>query len=47
MPMPYQPMVVADDLMNVRPDAVASFRQHYEGATDVAQLYFAEPNRHS
>ncbi len=47
MPMPYQPMVVADDLMNVRPEAVASFRQHYEGATDVAQLYFAEPGKHS
>lgn len=47
MPMPYVPMVVADDLRNVRPEAVASFRQHYEGATDVAQLYFAEPNKHS
>lgn len=47
MPMPYQPMVVADDLRNVRPEAVASYRQHYEGATDVAQLFYADPAQHA
>ncbi|GAB3765988.1 ABC transporter substrate-binding protein [Microlunatus parietis] len=47
MPLPYTPMVVADDLKNVRPEAVASFRQHYEGATDLAQIFYAEPAKHA
>ena len=47
MPMPYVPMIVADDLRNVRAEATASFRQHDQGATPPAQLFFAEPNKHS
>jgi peptide/nickel transport system substrate-binding protein len=43
---PFSPVVVADDLANVRETAVASFRTHYEGATDLAQIYFKNPDQH-
>ncbi len=44
---PFTPVVVSEDLGNVREKAVASFRTHYEAAMDLSQLYFKNPDRHS
>ncbi|SDS75354.1 peptide/nickel transport system substrate-binding protein [Actinopolymorpha singaporensis] len=43
----FAPVVVSDDLGNVREDAVASYRTLYEAATDLSQLYFRHPERHT
>lgn len=46
LPEPFHPVVAAGDLKSIRTDAIASFRQHYEGATDVSQLWFENPEGH-
>ncbi|HEY8454495.1 MAG TPA: ABC transporter substrate-binding protein [Actinopolymorphaceae bacterium] len=43
----FAPVVVSDDLGNVREEAVASYRTLYEAATDLAQLYFKHPEQHT
>lgn len=47
IPMPYFPVVINDDLKNFRDSAVASFRQHYEAASDLAQLTYGDPGSHT
>jgi peptide/nickel transport system substrate-binding protein len=44
---PFQPLISAGDLRNVRPDAIASFRTHYENASTPEQMYFDNPEQHS
>ncbi|MGZ0147037.1 ABC transporter substrate-binding protein [Kribbella sp. WER1] len=44
---PFQPLIAAGDLKNVRPDAIASFRTHYENASSPEQMYFDSPEKHS
>lgn len=44
---PFAPVVVSEDLGNVREDAVASYRTGYEMAMDPAQLYFRNPEEHT
>jgi peptide/nickel transport system substrate-binding protein len=43
---PFQPLISAGDLRNVRPDAIASFRTHYENASAPEQMYFDNPDKH-
>lgn len=44
---PFQPMIAAGDLRNIRQTALASFRSNYENATAPEQLYFENPEKHS
>ncbi len=44
---PFQPLVASADLRNVRPDALASFRTHYENASAPEQMFFENPARHT
>lgn len=44
---PFSPVVVADDLGNMRTDGIASWRTHYDGAANLSQLYFKNPDQHS
>jgi peptide/nickel transport system substrate-binding protein len=44
--IPFQPIVVSNDMMNVRKDAVSSFRTGLDETTLVEQLYFKNPEKH-
>jgi len=44
--VPFQPVVVSNDMVNVRKDAVASFRTGIDETTLVEQLYFKNPEKH-
>lgn len=43
---PFTPMIVSNDLLNVRRDAVASFRTGYDEATAMEQVSFKDPRVH-
>lgn len=43
---PFQPVVVADDLVNVKEEAVGSYRTGHEGVTWVEQVFYRHPERH-
>lgn len=43
---PFQPVVVADDLVNVKEEAVGSYRTGHEGVTWPEQLFYRHPERH-
>ncbi|HVX45100.1 MAG TPA: ABC transporter substrate-binding protein [Mycobacteriales bacterium] len=43
---PFTPMIIDNDLMNVRTDAIASYRTGYEEATRAEQVSFRTPRAH-
>jgi peptide/nickel transport system substrate-binding protein len=45
--IPFQPIVVSNDVMNVRKDAVSSFRTGLDETTLAEQIYFKNPQAHS
>jgi hypothetical protein len=44
--IPFQPIVVNNDLVNVRKDAVSSFRTGLDGSTSPEQIYYKNPQSH-
>jgi len=44
--IPFQPIVVNNDLVNVRKDAVSSFRTGLDGSTSPEQIYYKNPQQH-